>query len=245
MNVYPSIAALLAREQLAGRLHIQPSIVCTSSELRTPEMTELIRAAWGVEPFNCLGLTETGITAVDCVERRGMHVFEDLCVYEVVDRSGKPVPAGEPGARVLVTNLFNYTQPLIRFEVTDLVTLDDAGCPCGRPSRRIVALDGRSDDMLELPTATGGTTEVHPLGLRGPMAALASVSQYQIIQHRDRLEIAVVLQAGAAATDARRAVQDALGARLAELGVVAPIDVEVRDHLPREGAGKLKLVKRA
>lgn len=61
LNAYPSVAAQLAREQLAGRLRIAPGRISTSSERRTPEMTDLIRAAWGIEPFDCLGLTETGI----------------------------------------------------------------------------------------------------------------------------------------------------------------------------------------
>ena len=58
LHAYPSIAALLADEQEAGRLHIAPRVVSTSSELRTPEMTERIRAAWRNDPFDCYGITE-------------------------------------------------------------------------------------------------------------------------------------------------------------------------------------------
>src|SRR5262249_2162092 len=79
-HAYPSAAAMLAEEQIEGRLRISPRIVCTSSELRTEDMTDRIRSAWGVEPFNCMGLTETGIAAVDCPAHEGLHVFEDQCI---------------------------------------------------------------------------------------------------------------------------------------------------------------------
>jgi len=129
---YPSVVALLAVEQLEGRLRIAPEVVCTSSEVRTAEMTERMRAAWGIEPFNMLGLTETGVTANECAEHAGLHVFEDACIYEVVDEQNRPVPPGRQGDKVLVTNLYSRTQPFIRFEVTDLVTVTDDPCPCGR-----------------------------------------------------------------------------------------------------------------
>ena len=61
--------------------------------------------------------------ACDCDRHAGMHVFEDLVHVEVVDDDGRAVPDGTPGSRILVTNLVNRTQPLIRFELTDLVTV--------------------------------------------------------------------------------------------------------------------------
>src|SRR5262249_659217 len=149
LSGYPSALALLAGEQLEGRLRITPTVVATTSEVRTPEMTARIRDAWRVEPFNCLGLTETGISATDCPEHSGLHLDEDACLFEVVDERNRPVPPGRQGEKVLVTNLDNRTQPFVRFEVTDLMTVSDDPCACGRTFRRITALEGRSDDVLE------------------------------------------------------------------------------------------------
>jgi phenylacetate-coenzyme A ligase PaaK-like adenylate-forming protein len=73
LHAYPSIAALLADEQEAGRLRISPRVVSTSSELRTEEMTERIRAAWRTEPFDCYGITEVGLFGNDCEYHRGIH----------------------------------------------------------------------------------------------------------------------------------------------------------------------------
>jgi len=63
---YPSVVAMLAGEQLAGRLGIAPSVVTTSSELRTPEMTERIAHAFGVRPFDLYGTTASTTTASTC-----------------------------------------------------------------------------------------------------------------------------------------------------------------------------------
>jgi phenylacetate-coenzyme A ligase PaaK-like adenylate-forming protein len=248
MTGYPSVLALLAAEQLAGRLRIAPGVVCSTSEVRTPEMSRRIRAAWSVEPHDMLGLTETGVTAIDCERHAGLHVFEDHCIYEVVDETGRPVPSGVAGARVLVTNLGNYGQPFIRFEVTDLVTVTDAPCDCGRTFRRITAIEGRADDILELPSAHGGPpVRVHPIHLRSPLTAMAAVRQYQITQTADGLDVTLALGPGASSDDAVRTVTTALADRLAEQGTARiAIRVRVVPSIEREaGAGKFKLIKAA
>ncbi len=225
---YPSMLAMVAEEQRAGRLRIAPKMIVTSSEVRTLAMTAAIRGAWGVEPFDCLGLTETGVTAVDCHEHRGLHVFEDFVIVEVVD------------GKVLVTNLYNRTQPIIRFEVSDLITIDDRPCPCGITFARIVALDGRSDDILDL-----GGVKVHPIHLRSALGAEPMVLQYQVVQERDRLDVQVVLAAGAPTATCAHLVR-ALELSLRERGADVPVTVRVVDAIPREaGPGKLKLVRAA
>jgi phenylacetate-coenzyme A ligase PaaK-like adenylate-forming protein len=243
LNGYPSALAMLATEQLEGRLHIAPRTIATSSEVRTPEMTARIRAAWGLAPFDLLGLTELGITAYDCAAHRGMHLLEDRCLFEVVDEAGRPVPDGTAGHKVLVTNLDNDAQPFIRFEVTDLVTLTAEPCECGRTTRRITAIEGRSDDILELPAAAGGTVRVHPIHLRSPLAAMADVAQYQIVEAADGLDVTIVVTGRDG--DAARRVAATLGAKLGAQGVASlPIRVRVVPQIAREeGAGKLKLIK--
>lgn len=239
---YPSILALLADEQRKGALRIAPRAVVTSSEVCTDGMRESIQSAWGRAPFNCLGLTETGIAAVDCEAHAGLHVFEDMCIVEVVDERGTPVPPGVAGAKILVTNLFNRVQPIIRFEVSDLVTLDDRPCACGRTMQRIVALDGRSDDILELPGPQGRVV-LHPIHLRSALGADPTVLQYQVIATKGSLDIEVVL-AATAPVDARTRLDAALRSALGARGIDAPITVRAVPAIAREsGPGKLKLVR--
>lgn len=244
LSGYATLVALLADEQRAGRLSISPRVVSTSSEVRTPEMEARIVAAWGSPSFDGYASTETGMLASECERHAGMHVFEDTVHLEVVDDAGDPVPDGTPGSRVLITNLINRTQPLIRLELTDLVTVAPERCSCGRPSRLLAALDGRTDDVLAFPGAAGGSVRVHPLVLRSPLAKVAELRQYKIVQDDDGLVVEAVIAPGdGAATCADIAAK--LRGALAEAGA-ADVRVEVMQVAAiarHAGSGKAKLVE--
>jgi phenylacetate-CoA ligase len=243
---YPSVLALLADEQIDGRLSISPWRVSTTSEVRTAEMEARIVAAWDQVPYDVYGITEVGIFAVDCPHHEGMHLFEDLAIVEVVDADGRAVPDGEPGERLLVTNLFNRTLPLIRYELSDLVTIAPEACACGRPFRLVADLAGRVDDVLHLPGRDGRAVPVHPLALRSPLAALPELRQYRIVHDANGLDVEVVLRADASADEAAAQVADTLHIRLSAIGVVPPpIHVRTVDRLARAAgpAAKLKLIE--
>jgi len=242
---YPSMASLLALEQLEGRLRIAPRVVCTSSEVRTEEMTANIRAAWGVEPFDLYGTTES-LYAGDCGHHQGMHVFEDLGLMEVVDQRGDPVSDGIAGAKLLATSFIKRTQPVLRYEVSDIVALTTAPCPCGRPLARMVSLQGRSDDILRMKGADGRTVTVHPLTLRSPMAALPELRQYKIIHDDDGLHVLVVLRDAIPEDELTRRVDATLRSKLLAAGVASPrLAVVIVAELPREQghSAKFKLIE--
>ena len=239
INAYPSVAVLLAEEQLAGRLRIAPDAISTSSELRTPAMTARIQEAFGVRPFDLYGTTE-GLWGAECEHHTGIHLFEDMTIVENVDEDGRPVPDGQPGARLLVTGLFNLTQPLVRLEVADSVTLDHDPCPCGRTLRRMRSIHGRSDDVLELPGTGAATVAVHPLQFAG-VARDRDVVEFQVVQEGPRLRVLVVARGEAPALETR--LRSAVEQRLRTLGVAEPaIQVERRITLPRQPGGKLQIV---
>ena len=123
LHAYASNAGLLADEQRAGRLRIAPRLITTGSELLTAEMARRVEDAFGIRPFDFYSTTE-GLWAAQCPEHAGFHVFEEHAIVENVDADNEPVPAGHPGARVLLTNLANMVQPLIRYEIPDVITID-------------------------------------------------------------------------------------------------------------------------
>ena len=89
--------------------------------------------------LNVYGLSEiTGPgVAVECPERRGMHVAEDHFLPEVVDpKTLEPVPPGTTGELVLTT-LSKQGMPLLRYRTRDLTSLDPAPCRCGRTLVRL------------------------------------------------------------------------------------------------------------
>lgn len=240
VNVYPSVAVRLAEEQLAGRLRLSLGGMSTSSEMRTPEMTERLVEAFGVRPFDLYGTTE-GLWGCECERHEGIHLFEDLALVENVDAEGRPVPPGEPGVRLLVTSLYNLVQPIVRLEVTDVVTLDPEPCACGRTLARTRAIEGRADDVLELPARGGGEVAVHPLHF-SVVTRDREVREFQITQKGTVVRALVVPRDGASAGLEAR-LRGALSRRLFELGVEKPrVEVERREQLPRSAGGKLQMV---
>ncbi|HET7204176.1 MAG TPA: AMP-binding protein [Steroidobacteraceae bacterium] len=238
---YPSIVALLAEEQSAGRLHITPRAVCTTSEVRTDEMEARMVAAWGVAPYNCYASTETGILAVDCDRHRGLHLLTDHTLVEVVDERDRPVPPGTPGHHLVVTSLLNRTLPILRYRLDDLVTLSPEPCACGRPFPLVVGLDGRSDDVLRLPGPEGVAIKLHPLALRSPLASVAGLRQYHIVHEQGSLQVEVVTADAAVPA----AVAYAVRAALEKCGA-GDVRVDVRrvDAIARHAAsGKMKLIE--
>jgi phenylacetate-CoA ligase len=239
MNAYPSVAVLLAEEQLAGRLRISPERMSTSSEMRTPAMTARIHEAFGVRPFDLYGTTE-GLWGAECDQRTGIHLFEDMTIVENIDENGRPVRHGEPGARLLITSLVNRTQPLIRLQVADAVTLDPQPCPCGRTLTRIREIQGRSDDVLELPGTCAATVSVHPLQF-AVVARDREVVEFQVVQAGPRLRLLVVARGEAPALETR--LRAAVEQRLRDVGVAEPaVEVERLPALARQPGGKLQIV---
>jgi phenylacetate-CoA ligase len=246
LYAYGSVLGLLAAEQFEGRLRIRPAIIASSGETHTDELRDAIRAAWGTSSFELYAMTEAGILGSHCERHSGIHLFEDQAIVEVVDERDRPVPDGQLGHKLLVTNLVTRTQPLIRYEVSDMVMMATEQCPCGRPFRLLAGVEGRNDDILHLPAAAGGTTAVHPLALRTALAGIPGLSQYKVVHDADGLHVGVALRPGADPAEAVHLVTTRLAAKLAAQGAThTTVQVELRDTLQdeRDTAGKFKLVE--
>jgi len=246
LYAYGSVLGLLAAEQLEGRLRIRPAIIASGGETHTGELRDAVRAAWGTSSFELYAMTEAGIVGSHCDRHAGIHLFEDQAIVEVVDEHGRPVPAGQTGHKLLVTNLVTRTQPLLRYEVSDMVAVAPGPCPCGRPFRLLAGVEGRNDDILHLEAAAGRTVAVHPLALRGALAAIPGLAQYKVVHDHDGLHVRAALRPGADPAEAVRLVGERLAERLTAQGVARPaVQVELRDSLQdeRDTAGKFKLVE--
>lgn len=242
---YPTVAALLAAEQLAGRLRISPRLAAFGSEPLTPAIRAIVADAWGMDPSEYYSSTEAATIASSTPEHpRALEIFEDQYVIEVVDEQDRPVPPGTVGAKVLVTNLENRTLPLIRYVLADRVVVSPDPNPAGRPYRHIEAIEGRTADTLMLPARGGGEVAVIPLRLGAPFARLPGVRQFQIVHAEGELEVRLVLEPGGAGDTAER-VRTAVLSALDDAGAIPPL-VRVTEvaGLAREpgAAAKLKLI---
>ena len=239
----PSVAGLLAEEQLEGRLSIELRGIMLAGEVLTEDSGRRVSAAWGIEPIQVYASTEALIMASDSPDGPGLEISEDLVVLEVVDGHDRPVPPGVPGYRVLITSLVGRALPLIRYELSDSVTLADMQ-PTGRPYLRIERVDGRNDDLLRLPKLGGGEALVLPYRLRAPFLDLPDVVQYQVVLEPERLAVRIVLRPDASTETVDRVRSGMKGALEAADAITPPIVVETVPEIEREpGSMKVKVVK--
>ena len=109
----------------------------------------MIEALTGAETFDIYGMTETygpGIS-IDCPRHEGLHYWDDLFYFEVVDDRGNVLPDGEPG-ELVVTTLAKEGMPLVRYRTGDRTTLLRRRCSCGSRYPLMARVDGRTDDMI-------------------------------------------------------------------------------------------------
>lgn len=116
---------------------------------------EKMEAAWGLThgAIEFAGITEGGplYMACECSKRKGMHLYEDQAIFEIVEVGGtKPVPPGQPGELVFTSLDQRVMGTSFHYRTGDLVTATDERCSCGRTFRRIAGIQGRVDDMVKI-----------------------------------------------------------------------------------------------
>jgi len=236
---YASMARILAEEQIAGRLHISPKAVMSASEVLTEESRNRIQNAWNCQPFNVYAATETAGIASECSRHR-LHLFEDLVITEIVDEMNRPVPRGEFGSKLLVTVLFSRTQPLIRYEISDRVAMSTDPCDCGMGFALLRGIEGRAEDILELPAYSGGTVRVHPNVFHQVLEGLP-VQAWQVVEEPDGIR--VLLARPEDSVDLSR-VSVAIEQALEQQGVLArPVRIVQVEAIPRTALGKAPLIR--
>jgi phenylacetate-coenzyme A ligase PaaK-like adenylate-forming protein len=218
LNSYPTMLTLLAKEQLAGRLNIHPVVVLSSGETLGLGARQQMESAWRTRVWDLYVTSETGYIGFQC--RRGqMHVCADWLILEPVDHQDRPVPPGEPSRGVLVTNLANRVQPIIRYKMNDSVTISPTPCPCGS-SLPVIRIEGRTDEILTLATADGQTVDLLPAVLRTLLETMPGLYRWQIIQTKPtQLDVRLEVFAGEKTASVWAAVRQRLDACLAEQGL--------------------------
>ena len=103
----------------------------------------------GCEAFDMYGLQEFGIVAAECQEHKGMHIFEESFILEIISEKERVLPSGEFGT-ILITTLLNEITPFIRYAPGDRGKIITEPCSCGRTSKRLL-LEGRNEELLVRP----------------------------------------------------------------------------------------------
>jgi len=229
---YPTALHPLAHEAAAGRLRISPRRVISSSEPLLPEIRSALEATWSVPVVNLWGTSEAACSN-SCGASPGAHLSDDLAIVEPVGPDGGPVPSGVRSEKIYLTNLFNHVLPLIRYEITDQLTLLDETCPCGSAFRLIEDPHGRLDDVFDYEGLT-----VHPHVFRSPLSHRREIVEYQVCQTVRGASVAVRCTGPVDLP----ALEAEIAGGLAQLGLAEPdVVVTMVDGIERQAlSGKIK-----
>jgi phenylacetate-CoA ligase len=121
-------------------------------EFWTNAIREKIEKGLGIIATDNYGLSEITGPGVcgECLCQNGMHISEDYFLVEVVDpETLESLPDGEKG-EVVITTLTKEAIPVIRYRTRDISRIINEPCECGRTTRRMEKVIGRTDDMLIL-----------------------------------------------------------------------------------------------
>ncbi|MCC7110059.1 MAG: hypothetical protein IT382_12270, partial [Deltaproteobacteria bacterium] len=219
VHSYATFLEVLCAEARRGALRIDPEIVSAGSEPLSASCRAAVAAAFPrarlVETY---AATECLAMATSCPHGT-VHINEDACILEAVDDELRPVPRGVEGSRLLVTNLLNTTQPLVRYELTDSATLLEAGCPCGSalPALRV---RGRTDDTFVLVDELGRNQAHPPIPLEIAFLDVPGLLQYHLVHERQNwLRLSFVAEPHATPAEVARGLDARLGRYLDDHGL--------------------------
>ncbi len=204
---YPSMAWVLSEQQRAGLLRIEPHALWTGGETLTPALRRTLSSRFHAPVRDSYGASECFLIANECRCGR-LHLNADWVILEPVDGRGRPVAPGQFGATTLLTNLANFVQPIIRYDLGDRVRFANEACACGS-HLPVIEVHGRADDVLTLQDSSGHDVHLAPLALTTVLEDVGGVFDFQL---RQRGPHALVLDmfdadADAHAEGARRALR--------------------------------------
>lgn len=175
LQAFPSIVQATLERGFETSRPVQLELIATISEALPDELSDLVRRIPGCRLVDRYGCVEARLIAVQCPQCHNYHPADRHLVLEVLAEDGQPAAAGALG-RVVVTPLFNFAMPLIRYETGDYAV---AGKPdgCPRSPQSISRIVGRESGLFKL-AGGGRVAAMLPAGI----AHMLGVRQYKLLQ---------------------------------------------------------------
>lgn len=209
--------------------------VFTSGELLDGSTRAFLGNAFQAPVYDVYGTSETKEIAWEC-PAGGMHLNADVVRLEVLDDSGRSLPAGQEGDLV-ATSLLNRAMPLLRYRTGDRGVLLPRTCACGRSSPLLGVVTGRAADVLVL----RGGQRISPYALTCALERVGGVLRYQVSQlDPARVRVRAMLDGGADRTLVAAEMRTALRFDVASF---LEADVEFVDRFPTGPRAKFRVVE--
>jgi phenylacetate-CoA ligase len=216
----------------SGRRIHRPQTIIGAAEALHEFQRRIIEQAFGCPAYNTYGCREFMLIAAECEKRCGLHVNTDHLVVEL--RKPAAASADTQTGEVVITDLFNYGMPFVRYVNGDMATASSTRCECGRGLPLLSRVDGRVLDAIRTPAGHILPGEFFPHMLKD----VPGLERFQVVQRRlDQLDLAMVRGAGFDASSLayiRREVAKVLGDSL-------ELHCRFVDDIPLTPSGKLRV----
>lgn len=144
-----------------------------------PYQKELIEKQFSCEVYSYYNSEERLLSAADCSRHEGMHIHMERGILEIVDENDVVLPDGHSG-RMIVTGLYNFAMPFIRYDIGDIGAVSERPCSCGRGLPLLKSLDGRSNEVIRYKDKTIYSTTLSFL-----LWKFKNIKECQFIQERE------------------------------------------------------------
>lgn len=205
-------------------------IIC-SAETLTEQKRSAIEKAFCCKALNRYGSREVGMVASECLEQDGLHINTDG-VYLELERGGNEALPGESG-EIIVTDLWNYGMPLVRYQMGDVGTKSAHQCKCGRNLPTIKNIEGRISDFIV--DCKGGL--VHGEYFTHLFYGIEGVQQFQLVQETiDSVRLRIV-----PGKQFNLTILDPVVEKIRQcIGAKVEVDIEICEKSFVESSGKFR-----
>lgn len=226
---YPSAVKILGELAENGDVELNIARIVTCGEPLGANLRRYLETVFNTDVVNFYGASESLALGVESDPEQGMILFDDMNVIEVCEDG------------MYLTSLYNFAQPLIRYRLTDSLTLQSADESC--PFTRAVGLLGRNEDILWFEDGMGRREFLHPLAVEG--FCIEGLMDYQFVQFgNDAFEMRAQIAADASQFDIRSKIIEQMKKVLDEknLGFVQFYVKFVNEITPDIKTGKKRLI---
>jgi phenylacetate-CoA ligase len=235
---YPSSIAIIANYLLENDIHeIKPLAVMTTAETLYNRERERISEVFDCDVFDQCGCNDGGENLSECKEHVGYHIAVERAIHEFVNEANEPISNNEI-SHIILTDLWNFAMPLIRYDAGDIGIPSDEMCLCGRGLPLVKTIMGRTIDQIVLPSGDllPGLIFTDIFEREG---ITDKVIDYQIIQDRiDKFTLNIVKNEGYNDETSVAIYKFFEG----HIGTSLDIKFNFADNIPRTDANKRRIV---
>ena len=210
-----------------------PKLIVSTSGTLDRHTRNLLERTFNARVADLYASAEGGFLAWECPRCHGYHINSDMAILEFL-KDGKPVAPGEEG-EIVITNLFSFAMPFIRYRQEDVGIPSEENSSCGRGLPLMRAIVGRSADFIRLPR--GGVLSPHPFFIA--LDGAEDVARWRIIQEKDLSLHVQVVPKNEFSRNALKKIESDLS-RLVKAEV--PVHVEMVSEIVRRPFEKFRSV---